>query len=106
MALEQEIRVRLLDIKARLVSGAETVSAAEAILICDCTQEILKSESCLIEILGETIIFGDLHGQHQDLLHHFKKVGYPSDESRNFLFLGDFVDRGENSVELICLLFL
>ena len=48
-------------------------------------------------------IVGDIHGQYTDLLRAFEFVGYPS-EHLNFLFIGDYVDRGKQSIEVISLL--
>jgi len=48
-------------------------------------------------------VIGDLHGNLLDLLHILDEAGLPS-EINKFVFNGDFVDRGENSVEVMTLL--
>lgn len=63
--------------------------------------EFLK-ESSLLEIRVPLNVCGDIHGQYRDLLRIFEKCGKPPETA--YLFLGDYVDRGANSLETIVLL--
>ncbi|XP_065659089.1 uncharacterized protein LOC100209657 isoform X2 [Hydra vulgaris] len=70
--------------------------------LCNISREIFLEDSNLLEINAPVHIFGDIHGQFEDLLRHFDLVGTPDTE--RCLFLGDYVDRGKYSIETICLL--
>ena len=48
-------------------------------------------------------VVGDIHGQLADLLHIIDEVGFPS-ETNFYIFNGDFVDRGPQGVEVMCIL--
>jgi protein phosphatase len=57
-------------------------------------------------------IFGDIHGQLHEINRFFEAFGAPFDEPplgdiecTNYLFLGDYVDRGNKSIETILMLF-
>lgn len=65
-------------------------------------REIFMSQSVFVELSAPVKIAGDVHGQYTDLLRLFDIGGYPPEA--NYLFLGDYVDRGSNSLETINLL--
>jgi len=75
---------------------------AEVKNLCDKAKEILSEESNVQPVRAPVTICGDIHGQFYDLLELFK-LGGKSPET-NYLFMGDYVDRGYHSVETVSLL--
>lgn len=65
-------------------------------------RELFVEESNVQPISSPVVVCGDIHGQLYDLLELFNKGG--DIENTKYLFLGDYVDRGYNSVETIELL--
>uniref|UniRef100_A0AC35F561 Serine/threonine-protein phosphatase n=1 Tax=Panagrolaimus sp. PS1159 TaxID=55785 RepID=A0AC35F561_9BILA len=63
----------------------------------------MQKKSTLIDVRTPVNICGDIHGQYGDLMRIFNSCGLPF-KSR-YLFLGDYVDRGRHSLEVIVLLF-
>ena len=75
---------------------------AEITAICTAAREVFLSQPALIELSTPVKIVGDVHGQYTDLIRMFEMCGFPPNS--NFLFLGDYVDRGKQSLETILLL--
>ncbi|KAF9432082.1 hypothetical protein BGZ76_011294 [Entomortierella beljakovae] len=85
------------------ISKGICLKNSEILYVCQTAREIFLSQPTLIELSPPVKIVGDIHGQYTDLLRLFEMCGFPP--SANFLFLGDYVDRGKMSLETILLLF-
>lgn len=75
---------------------------SEIQLICAKAREIFLLQPSLLELSPPVKVVGDVHGQYLDLIRIFTKCGFPP--LTNYLFLGDYVDRGKQSLETILLL--
>jgi len=72
--------------------------------LCTAVSELHIEECNVVPVNSPVTIVGDLHGQFFDLLHLLSDNVGGAPPDTNYVFLGDFVDRGHNSVETFCLL--
>lgn len=79
------------------------VSKQQCLKLLKLTLNLLKTEPNLVSIDEPICVVGDLHGQYFDMLNMISKAGEPG--SINYLFLGDYVDRGVLGIEVVLLLF-
>jgi len=80
----------------------EHIKESEVKMLCAKAREILVEEGNVQSVDSPVTVCGDIHGQFFDLLELFKVGGDCPDT--NYLFMGDFVDRGFYSVETFLLL--
>lgn len=73
-------------------------------ILCHEVKSILIEQPIFLELEAPLNVLGDIHGQFYDLLRLLEVGGFPPDS--NYLFLGDYVDRGKFSIETVCLLFV
>ena len=71
--------------------------------LCDISIELLKKDPMLLRVEAPINIVGDIHGQYNDMI---ELVFSRDDIEPRFLFLGDYVDRGSNSIETITYLLI
>ncbi|KAK4773114.1 hypothetical protein SAY87_028133 [Trapa incisa] len=100
-AVLDDVINRLLDVRNRPGKQVQ-LSESEIRQLCLVSKEIFLQQPNLLELEAPIKICGDIHGQYSDLLRLFDYNGLPP--QANYLFLGDYVDRGKHSLETICLL--
>ncbi|GFN13707.1 phosphoprotein phosphatase PP4 catalytic subunit [Aspergillus tubingensis] len=107
MAAEDNVNLdalieRLVAVRGSRPGKPVEISEAEIEYLCRMAREIFLTQPILLELEGPIKVCGDIHGQYYDLLRLFEYGGFPPES--NYLFLGDYVDRGKQSIECICLL--
>jgi diadenosine tetraphosphatase ApaH/serine/threonine PP2A family protein phosphatase len=85
----------------RRFKNQQRIELGEAMEILNSARNILSREPNILRIDAPVIAVGDIHGQFYDLLNLLEEGGQPSESSTPFLFLGDYVDRGSFSCEVI-----
>lgn len=98
----KSITARLLALRGSPPGTQASIAESEIKLLTSRVRPILLSQPMLLELEAPLKICGDVHGQYSDLLRLFEYGGFPP--QANYLFLGDYVDRGKQSLEVICLL--
>lgn len=93
---------RLLAVRGNKPGKTVELKEEEIKYLIDESMKIIKDQKMLIDLEAPLHVCGDIHGQYYDLLRIFEHCGYPGEIS--YLFLGDYVDRGKQSLETICLL--
>jgi len=97
-----DIIARLLEKRNAAPGSKVELKLPEVKYLIEKSREIFISQPVLLDLEAPLKIVGDIHGQYYDLLRLFEYGGFPPDA--NYLFLGDYVDRGPNGLETICLL--
>ena len=98
----ENILERLLSVRGNKPGKTVDLKEEEIKYLIDKSMIIFKEQKMLIELEAPLRVCGDIHGQYYDLLRIFEHCGFPGEF--NYLFLGDYVDRGKQSLETICLL--
>jgi serine/threonine-protein phosphatase PP1 catalytic subunit len=103
--LRLETLNRLIDelLNVRSSQGFVRVKSELVEKICGAVTNIFLEEPSVISLSAPIKICGDIHGEFGNLLRVFEIGGLPP--TAKYLFLGDYVDRGNRSVEVLLLLF-
>eukprot|EP00937_MAST-01D_sp_MAST-1D-sp2_P002859 g2859.t1 len=102
MALLSDSEVGLYDRHIANLMECKPLTENEVKLLCDKAREVLTTESNVQPVNAPVTVCGDVHGQFHDLIELFRIGGKCPDT--NYLFMGDYVDRGYYSVETVTLL--
>lgn len=96
MFLQKYLFTSLLLVRNNKPNRPVQMSEQEVRGLCLKSREIFLQQPILLELEAPLKICGDIHGQYTDLLRLFEYGGFPP--QANYLFLGDYVDRGEKLI--------
>eukprot|EP01061_Rhynchopus_euleeides_P007227 TRINITY_DN1620_c3_g1_i1.p1 TRINITY_DN1620_c3_g1~~TRINITY_DN1620_c3_g1_i1.p1 ORF type:complete len:596 (+),score=164.61 TRINITY_DN1620_c3_g1_i1:295-2082(+) len=85
--------------------NGEAPTADEIKTLCYRARKLLEEEDNIVCVDPPCTVVGDIHGQFDDLVSQVLVRGGEPGETR-YVFLGDFVDRGENSLLCMALILL
>lgn len=90
------------DADISILKKGDALDELRVISILEKTKELFYAEPNVLELRSEIYVVGDVHGQLYDVLSMFNTIG--GYDRGKFLFLGDYVDRGYQSINLFLLL--
>ncbi|KAG7283422.1 hypothetical protein CRUP_031475 [Coryphaenoides rupestris] len=100
--MDEKVFTKELDVWIEQLNECKQLSENQVRTLCEKAKEILTKESNVQDVRCPVTVCGDVHGQFHDLMELFKIGGKSPDT--NYLFMGDYVDRGYYSVETVSLL--
>lgn len=97
------IIAKCLEVRNQKPGTPVPISQEDILRLSTTVRKIFLDQPMLLELSAPIKVCGDTHGQFTDLLRLFEYCGFPPES--NYLFLGDYVDRGKQSLEVVCLVF-
>ena len=94
---------RLLAVRSSKPGKMVKLTEQEILGLIRLAKEVFMKQPMLVEVEAPVKVCGDIHGQYYDMLRLLEYGGFPPDS--RYLFLGDYVDRGRQGIETICLLY-
>ena len=101
-------------LKKTIQEDSRCLSLPDIYQLIETAEQIFQAQPMLLRLSPPLNVCGDIHGQYTDLLHMFKEMSDKNKQDQNdmiisrhnkYLFMGDYVNRGRQSCEVICLLF-
>merc|ERR1740123_2896365 len=100
----QQIAVEDDEIGRLCARSGDQLSEEECLRLCERVRGLLEKEPNVVNVRAPVTIVGDVHGQFLDLLNVFALCGSAPETS--YLFLGNYINRGYDSISCLCLLFV